>query len=526
MNKPWLVLSLFSFVRMMTAFSTIMILISRPAFAAETSPNDAIRVAYFSKDVPAIDPLHPSFDPDSYAVITQIFDSLIHIDLDGKLTPALANSWKMLSPTKWEFKLRQGVKFHNGEDFDGNAVKFTYEYVMNKENSAGNAWILNTIKSVTVDESNKHRIIIETAFPDGMFLYRFSMFGSICPPKYIREVGIAKFHTHPIGTGPFKFVSWNQGKEIRLAKNESYWQKGLPKAPAVSFVMLPESQWKNALVDGTIDFVPNLSGRETSKLTEASGGKVRIIKRLILSDYWVLLKNSGPLASKEVRQALNYALNKEDIIKYGDYGNAKPAASIGKEGEFGYNETLKPYPFDPEKAKEILSRVNGKLKLKMLVADIAEKVGRVIAENLTAVGVEVEIEIASRPVWAEKVIGYKIKNGKSPDYDIVVNLVDNPIVNLAFHAGLFLASPSPWSLLNDEAYDKKFLHALQTSDPVDHEKRLKLLDKYIHDEALMLFTSQRIITAGIGNSVGGIEKFGINGHLDYNILTKAFKIKK
>ncbi len=76
---------------------------------------DTLRVAYFSKDVPSIDSLDQSFDPDSYAVITQIFDSLIHADLDGNFIPGLATKWTQISPTKWNFKLRKGVTFHNGE---------------------------------------------------------------------------------------------------------------------------------------------------------------------------------------------------------------------------------------------------------------------------------------------------------------------------------------------------------------------------------------------------------------------------
>ncbi len=154
------------------------------ASANDSLPN-TLKVAYFSQDVPSIVPLSPAFDPDSYSVITQIFDSLVYFDLDGQIHPGLALNWEMLTATRWQFTLRPGVKFHNGEDFDGKAVKFTYDYVLKPQNKADNAWILNTIKQIEVDDRNPLRVTIETHKPDPMFLNRLTMFGSICPPDYI-----------------------------------------------------------------------------------------------------------------------------------------------------------------------------------------------------------------------------------------------------------------------------------------------------------------------------------------------------
>ena len=161
-----------------------------------------LRVAYFSHDLPGIDPLSPTFDPDSYSVITQLFDSLVYHDLDGDLTPGLAVGWRRLEPTVWEFKLRKGVVFHNGEPFDSRSVKVTYDTALDPKRRAGNAWVLNSIKEVRLDPDDPYRVVIETRFPDGMFLNRLSMFGSLCPPKYLAEAGFDGFAEHPVGTGP------------------------------------------------------------------------------------------------------------------------------------------------------------------------------------------------------------------------------------------------------------------------------------------------------------------------------------
>ena len=111
-----------------------------------------------------------AFDPDSYTLVTQVFDALIHLDENNKLKPALATSWKQINPITWEFNLRKGVKFHNGENFDANSVKYTFDYILNPNNRAGLIQVLSPVKSVKV--INDFKIQITTVFPDGMFLNR------------------------------------------------------------------------------------------------------------------------------------------------------------------------------------------------------------------------------------------------------------------------------------------------------------------------------------------------------------------
>ena len=498
------------------------IAINTPALSQSNNNQSPLKIVYFSKDVPAIDPLFPAFDPDSYAVITQIFDSLVHFDLDGKVTPALALDWKRLSKTQWQFNLRRNVQFHNGEPFDGYAVKFTYETAINPKQKAGNAWILSSIKSVEVNPDNRYQVTINTHFPDGMFINRLNMFGAICPPQYIQKVGFKKFYQHPIGTGPYRFKSWNRGVAIELEKNNNYWNPELPKISKVQFNIVPESEWVEQFIAKKIDFLPNLGGNQTTKLKSLAKGDAKIIKRRVLAGYWVLLNNRGVLKNKKVRQAMNYAVNKAHLVKYGDFGNAEPLASLGKKGEFGANPKLSPYKFDQTKASELLAEAGVELPitLKVIVADIAAPIGKIMRKNYQSVGINLDMSIVPRSEWADRVVGYKIQSGQPSDYDLAINLVDNPIYNLAFHAGLFLHSQSPWALLKHEDFDQRYINALQTVDQAQHKKRLEELDEYIHQEALMIFTTQRIITAAVRKGVN-IEKFGLNGHLDYFIISTA-----
>lgn len=480
-----------------------------------------LRVAYFGQDPPAIEPLSSSFDPDSYAVITQIFDSLVWCDLEGQLQPGLATRWRRLDALTWEFTLRQGVAFHNGEPFDASDVAFTYRYALDPANHCGNAWILGSIAEIITPAGDPYRVLLRTHRPDGMFLYRFSMFGSICPADTFARMGREAWSRNPVGTGPFVLDRWQRGSHIRLVRNPHYWNPDLPKLAAVSFRIIPADHWVDALLAGEVDFLPNLAGNQTELLKSRDEGRAKIMKRLVLSGYWVMLRNRGPLALLEVRQALNLAVNREDLVAFGDQNNAIPLASLGKTHERGAHPHLQPYPYRPDQARILLQKAGfASLALKGIASDVAAPIAQILRRQWLDCGVTLNLEIVPRSEWAERVIGSKIRSGQPADYDLAINLVDNPIHHLGFHAGLFLDSRSPWSLLQDGEFDRRYHEAMEQPDEELHWQQMRELDRYIHEQALMVFTTQRIVTAAHDQGLE-LPHFGLNGHLDYLILSSA-----
>lgn len=477
----------------------------------------SLRVVNFGSDIAGLTAFDPSFDPDSYSVITQIFDSLIHIDLEGNLVPGLATSWKLIDKQIYEFELRKNIKFHNGEPFTGDCVKYTYETVVNPATKAGNAWILNSIKNVEVLDT--HRVRINLNHPDGMFLFRLSMFGSIAPVKYIQDNGMEYFFKNPIGTGPFMFSKWDKGRQIVLKKNPKYWQSGIPVYDELIFKIVPEGQWADALKNDQVDVVTNLHPELMKEIN--ADGRFKTMQKLVLQGYWVMLKNKGPLADINVRKALNHAVDKKKLIKVQNGGIGVPMVSLGMVGEIGRDSSLKPYGYSPIIAEVLLGKAGYKdgFKLKAITIKQAEKLSLSIKEDLAKVGIDLELEVVSRPEWAKRVIVGKI-TGNMYDGDMAINLVDNPIVNLAFHAGLFLASGSPWSLMNDPVYDKKFQETLFQPSYDEHVASLATLDKYVHDQAMMLFTfqPQRVFAMKKEVALPGI---GVNGHVDYFVFSHA-----
>jgi peptide/nickel transport system substrate-binding protein len=374
-------------------------------------------------------------------------------------------------------------------------------------------------------KGDPYQVIIETHKPDNMLLNRLNMFGAICPPQYIKSKGFEYFSQHPVGTGPFVFGSWQAGKAITLNKNDNYWKQGIPHYDTVSFKVIDQSNWMKAIIIGEVDLVPNFPGNKTTELMEVSGDKVNLIKRLVLAGYWVLLHNEGIFADLKVRKALNYAVNKDDLVRFADFGNAVPLASLGKKHEFGTNQSLNPYPYDPGKAKALLeqAQVPQGQPLSILAADITEPVAKIIQSNLKDIGFNVRLDVVSRSEWAKRVIVHKITTGKRSGYDLVINLVDNPIFHLGFHAGLFLDSRSPWSQINDPEFNQRFDQSMMTVKADNVKSALAELDAYIHNNAMMLFTTQRILTV-VASKKTSIDTFGLNGHLDYELISHAWQV--
>ena len=384
-------------------------------------------------------------------------------------------------------------------------------------NKAGNAWILNTIERVEI--ITDHRVRIHLRHPDGMFLFRLSMFGAIAPVKYVQSKGIAEFNRHPVGTGPYRFFKWEKGKQIVLKKNPDYWDRQIPYYDTLSFKIIPEDQWISALKDDEVDVVTDIHPDNIAVIQPDS--RFKIMKRSVLQGYWVMLRFKGPLANAKVRRALNYAIDKTRMIHRQNGGLGSELASLGKIGEIGRNRKLTPYPYDPAKAKQLLvdSGYGSGFVLQAITIRQAEELSLSLKEDLAAVGVTLNLEIVSRPEWAKRVVVGKIIN-KPYGGDMAINLVDNPIVNMAFHAGLFLESSSPWSLAVDPIFDKKFQLALHTASFPKHVNALMGLDRYIHDNAMMLFIFQPVRVFAMKKDVR-LPGIGINGHIDYFVFSHA-----
>ncbi|RLA91959.1 MAG: ABC transporter substrate-binding protein [Deltaproteobacteria bacterium] len=270
-----------------------------------------------------------------------------------KIVPSLAKSYEVVNPTTVVLRLREDVKFHNGEPFNAQVVKFSLERVLDPKTKSPRITSLQWLKSVEIVDEYTVRLNFKYPYP----IWQEELQNlAMVPPKYIKEKGDEYFAEHPVGTGPYKFVKWVRGQEIVMTANEEYF-KGAPHIKKVIFKIIPDPSTRfAALLAGKIDLLRNISPEEIPILEANKNIKVYTVP--ILRFGWIYfydaLNPDSPFYDKRVRQALNYAVNIPEIIKEVIYGLGTPTVVLNPL-HFGYDPEVKPYPYDPAKAKELLS---------------------------------------------------------------------------------------------------------------------------------------------------------------------------
>src|SRR2546430_16242159 len=201
-----------------------------------------------------------TFDPhltvgrNTQIFIVNVFDGLTARDAQGNLVPALAESWKRVNPTTWQFALRKGVKFHNGDDFNAESVKFTLDRAINPETKATIGSELSTIARTEIVDPFTVNVITKT--PDFLLPVRLGeLFGLMLSPKHTNAMGKEAIATKPNGTGPFKLVTWAKNEKLVLEANESYW-RGAPKVKTIIVrPILEDAARIAALQTGEVDLI-------------------------------------------------------------------------------------------------------------------------------------------------------------------------------------------------------------------------------------------------------------------------------
>jgi peptide/nickel transport system substrate-binding protein len=289
-------------------------------------------------------------------VAQQIFDPLVWINDAGEFEPALAESWTVSDDgLTYTYKLREDVVFHNGEPFNADAVVFTWGVAKDPENQYFNIWE----RASEVNKVDEFTVEIVSPEINSLFLSLTATQWFFFPPAYYAEVGRSDFSQAPIGTGPFMLTEWIQGDRIVLDKNPNYWRDGFPKLDRLIFRPITESSTRAAAIQtGEVDIVNRLSPDEAASLGGIDG--VNVIEYATNRVYYIAFNNltSGvgePTEDPIVRQALNYAVDVEGIIGALFAGKGRQATGFVTPADFGYDATLTAYPYDPDKARELLA---------------------------------------------------------------------------------------------------------------------------------------------------------------------------
>lgn len=413
-----------------------------------------------------------------YEIWMHFMDPLVRFDSTTKrFQPMLAESWKNEDGVNWVFKLRPGVKFSDGSELAADDVVYSIERALAGSRQAAT---LTDVSKVTARD--KRTVVITTKSPVAPFLHRLTnkvVLSSAAAKKYGSDMD-----KHPIGTGPFRFSEWVRGTRLVAVRNENYWGTP-PKIDQAVWTPIPEDAARMAAVEtGAADLVTNVPPHETDRLSKAAGIDVVSVES---SRHMFIAVNHSfkPLDNRLVRKAIYHAIDVDSIIRYVLNGRATKLVGPLAKPVFGYNPALKPYEYNPKKARELLAQAgypNG------FQIDFYTPTGRYVKDR----------EICQAIVAQLNEAGIRAQL-KAPEWATLADMFMDGRLPLSFFGRGFTDDPDdfltqyfrPGGSKRCNYDNPKVTQLLDMQhEAMDEEKREKLLQdavSIIHDDAAMVF---------------------------------------
>jgi peptide/nickel transport system substrate-binding protein len=330
-------------------------------------------------------------------IFMSIYDQLVRVDKTGTtLEPALAEKWEV-SPDglTYTFHLRKGVSFSDGTPLKASDVKFSIDRAKTNKKS-GWTFTLEPLKEITTPDDST--VVMTLTQPWAPFLADIAMFNSsIISEAFVKKIGEDKLVEQTMGTGPFALVEWKKGEYITLKKNDKYWDKGLPLLDQIKITVVPDDnnrilQLQGGEIDGMYDVPLNRVG-DLEK-----DPKFNVIKFTSTYNNFIALNTRNPpLNDVKVRQALNYATDKQSLIKVVNFGIGEVSNSFMPNGALYWNKDQTGYPFDMDKAKGLIKESSipngGKIAIQIRSgAASALQLATALKEMWSKIGIDLDIQ--------------------------------------------------------------------------------------------------------------------------------------
>ena len=379
--------------------------------AAQTKPEGEMRWALYVTLSPVwFDPAEVSGQLTPFWVLYAIHDALVKPMPGNLMSPSLAESWTVSADQRvYEFKLREGLKFHNGDPFTAEDVKFSFH------RAKGSKVLRDKVREVVVVSPSRVRFVLHEPWPDFMTFYGTMVSGAgwVVPKKYIERVGDDGFKNAPVGLGPYKFVSHTPGIELVMEANESYWRK-VPSVKRLVYKSVPESTTRLAMLKrGEVDIaylldVPQAQEvKRDPNLKLAFSGGIAIFY-LDFLDQW---DPKSPWHDPRVRLAANYAIDRQALSDAETLGASKPAGNhVPRTFEFAL--PLEPYPYNPARAKQLLAEAgypNGFDAGELHQLPPYFSLGEAIVQYMQAVGIRLKMRPMERGAYIALIASKKAK---------------------------------------------------------------------------------------------------------------------
>jgi peptide/nickel transport system substrate-binding protein len=368
---------------------------------------------------PSLDPTVGAAQAIREVTYANIYEGLLRIDRDGKLQPLLAESWTIAPDgLAYTFRLRRGVKFHDGTAFDSSDVKFTFERAMGPDSTNAQKWIFAPI--ARIDTPDPHSVTITLKHPAGNFLYGLAWGDAVI----FAPESAANNRTDPVGTGPYRFERWVRGDRVELVRSDSYWGAA-PTMRRATFRFIPDPQAQVAAIrSGDIDAVTNLAAPEAADQLKADKRLAVVVGNTEGEAILAINNGKPPFNDVRVRRALAHAIDREQVILGAVSGYGVPIGSHFSPNHPAYVDLTGTYPYDPARAKALLAEAgyaNGfNATMRLPPPAYARRAGEIIAAQLAQVGVRVTIEQLQFAQWLDQVF-------RNKSYDLTVIAHTEPL---------------------------------------------------------------------------------------------------
>jgi peptide/nickel transport system substrate-binding protein len=470
---------------------------------------------------------------------TKIFESLLEYEgpsLEPK--PGLAESWTVSKDhLTYTFKLRHGVKWHDGQPFTSADVKFSVEKIILPLHSRGKVQFGNVSG---IDIPDPFTVVFKLEKPVPFFLKAFQPTEAPMFPKHAfadinvddgKAVRGSAFMQKPIGTGPFRLKEWKKGEYIIFDRNPDYWKKGKPYLDQIVMKTIPDAAARSiALENGEIDLAP------MSAIAPADIQRLGALKNIVVNtqgteglgpNLWLEVNmRDKPLSDVRVRQAISYALNREKIVEVIWFGQGKPAVGPLVSTNPYFNKAIKPYEFSPAKANELLDAAgyprgaNGvRFKLQQNVLPYGEswtRMAEYIKQDLSKVGIDVETQSLDLGGWLKKIYtdwDFGITSTFSHNYSDPSIGVQRTFVSTSIRKGETFTNSMGY--MNPKV-DDLFAQALIETDPAKRRKEFDDVQVILHDELPVIFLMEMAYTHLWNKRVHGLITNGISMYSNWD----------
>jgi peptide/nickel transport system substrate-binding protein len=447
-----------------------MLLIPLPAMGAPVSGGH-LKVCQ-PAEPPGLDPTANTAAAIDRVVYANIYEGLVKVDSEGAFIPGLATEWTVSPDGRvYSFKLRPGVRFHNGEPFDSQAARWNLERASGEDTRNPHPEYFRGITDIQTPDSGT--LVLTLKNVDALFIAHLAEGDAVMlPPR-----GFERVKSHPIGTGPFRFKRWVRGDRVEMERNPDYWNPQLPYLDAVTFKFIGDASAQiAALKAGDLDVIGYIAAPE-SAMELARDPRFKVFAGTTTGEVILSTNNRAkPFDDPRVRRAMAHAIDRRAVIDLVMFGYGTPIGSHWSPSTPYYRDLTGRYPYDPDRARSLLAQAgypdgfSATIKLPAIYS-YSRRAGEVIADMLGRIGIRLQIEIVEWGQWLDRIF-------KKREYQLtMIGHVE------AWDIGIY-ANPDYYFQYDSPAFREAYEQALQAPSEEEKARRFGRCQEIIAADAV------------------------------------------